>query len=437
MVVSLAACGGDQEPTSPGSTASSSSAAATPSTEEPAGPAELSFGVWGTPAEVAAYEQVVADYNASTDDAEVRLTSWPSSAAMLAALQEGGQVPDVFLLPRGDVPVVSDDHLIRPVDDPLNSRAVDLGDGYSRQAIEAFSHDARLQCMPYGVSPKVVFINTDLVDFDRMRVRELPVTTDPELERWSMEEFTAAAQFATRPRRGVAGLAFDPTLADLAPFVLSGGGSLVDDEEEPTTLTFSDDDTRSALESTLGTLRNAAITMPPEKLAQKPAEEWFKEGKVGMIIGERSLVPELRKVEGLRWDVMPIPRVDSAATVGDYTGLCLSSGSDAPEPAADLLADLVSDEAVATVADTGYLVPVNQRVALSEKFLQTAKQPLNSRAFVSGVRNMTVLPATRKWPALEDAVAPTLRELLTGGPTVDIEGLTERIDQESQTVLGE
>jgi multiple sugar transport system substrate-binding protein len=432
LTASLTACEQGAEP-APTPTTS----AAAPASPSPQPPAELTIGVWGSPAEVAAFDDVVTDYNSATDAARVSLTTWPDSASMQAALQTGGEVPDVFLAPRSDVPVLIEDKLVRPVDDPLNSREVDLGDGYSRQAIEAFSGEGRLQCMPYGVSPMVIYLNTDLVDFDRMAARELVVPSDEELGRWTLEEFTSAATFATRPRRGISGVHIQPTLTQLAPFILSGGGKLVDDEEAPTSLAFSEEDTRGALEASLEPLRNAAITLPPEKLAQKSALEWFKEGKLGMIAGDRSLVPRLRDVGDLRWDVMPMPVIDSQATVGDYTGLCLSSSSEAPEAAADLLAALVSDPYVATVAHTGYLVPVNQRVALSDHFLQTAKQPLHSKIFVDAVKSMHTLPAPRKWPALEAAVAPRLRELLTGGPTIDLEAVTAAIDESSQPVLGE
>mgnify|MGYP003338914149 CR=1 FL=1 len=36
-------------------------------------------------------------------------------------------------------------------DELLDERNVDFGDGYSRDAIEGFSADRKLQCMPYAV----------------------------------------------------------------------------------------------------------------------------------------------------------------------------------------------------------------------------------------------------------------------------------------------
>ena len=51
-----------------------------------------------------------------------------------------------------------------------------------------------------------------------------------------------------------------------------------------------------------------------------------------MITGSRALVPELREVPGLEFDVMPIPSIDGQATVGEITGLCVSKTPRARPP---------------------------------------------------------------------------------------------------------
>ena len=149
-------------------------------------------------------------------------------------------MPDVFLVSRRDLRWFTENGLTRPVDTLLDERGVDFGDVYSRDALEAFSSDNRLQCMPYGVSPQVVFYNEDLVDFVRMELRGLDVPADH--RRWSWDQFVAAANFAARPARGTKGVAIDPTLGGIAPFVYSGGGDVFDDDTEPTSLAFGSDE---------------------------------------------------------------------------------------------------------------------------------------------------------------------------------------------------
>ncbi|GAB7006880.1 hypothetical protein JCM18899A_43530 [Nocardioides sp. AN3] len=422
----LTACNSDAKP--------AAKPAPTPTTSSPPvnDPAKLTFGVWGSPTEIAAYQQVVSNYNSRTDLADVTLKSWPDDASMMRSMSAGEPVPDVFLVSRGDLERLGVDQRVEPVDSFLDARAVDIGDVYSRDALEAFSAQHHLQCMPYAVSPRVIYYNTDVVDFPRMKATGLSVP-GTENKSWSLDQFQTAATFATTVRKGMRGFAIDPTVSGLAPFIYSGGGKLVNDQQ--TSLAFSDGSTKAALQKILGTLSNPQLTLTAQQLARQPALKWFEQGRLAMIAGDRSLVPELRKVANLHWDVLPMPTVDHAATVGDFTGLCLSKTSKRIEDAADLLVALSSEPMVKTVAQTGYMVPVNQQVALSEDFRQPLLQPLHAAVFVNTVRNMQILPLTQQWPALEQAVAAPVRELMASGPTADLDGLTTQIDALSQTIL--
>lgn len=426
LSLGLTACSGDADP------------AATPSPQQTTSapvnnPAKLTFGVWGGPAEIEAYQQVVGDYNASTDDADVTLKSWPNDAAMMQAISSGQPVPDVFLVSRGDLQDLWDAKRLEPVDSYLDARAVRIGDEYSRDALEAFSAEHHLQCMPYAVSPRVIYYNTDLIDFARMKATGLDIGATADSKSWSLQDFQTAATFATTVRRGVRGFAIDQSVSGLAPFLYSADGKVVNDQQD--SLDFSDDSTRAALQKVLTTLSNPQLTLSPQQLGRQSALKWFEQGRLGMIAGDRSLVPTLRAVQGLHWDVMPMPTVDHAATVGDFTGLCLSKTSQRVEDAADLLVGLSSEAMVKTVAQTGYMVPVNQQVALSEDFRQPLLQPLHAPDFVTSVRNMRILPLTRQWSTLEQAVAGPVKQLLEAGPTADLDALTARIDELSRTVL--
>ncbi|WP_372728827.1 ABC transporter substrate-binding protein [Nocardioides sp.] len=407
-----------------------------PTSPTSAKPSVLTFGVFGPPEEIEAVQSVVDQYNAAAVGSEISLRSWPDRAGLMAEVELGAEVPDVFMASRRDLAQLREERLLRPVDDLLDARGVDFGDGYSRDGMEAFSVDNRLQCMPYGISPMVIYYNRDLVDFERMRARGLnaPELVDGSDVRWSFDQFAAAARFATRPAKGTRGLYIEPTLRGLAPFVYSGDGTLFDSEAEPTSLAFSEDDSRAALERTLELLRDPHVNLTDRQLARATPQEWFERGRVGMIAGFRGLVPELRQVQGLNWDVMPMPSLESPATIGDITGLCLSSGSADISRAADFLVHATSAPAVSTVTRVGYLAPANLEVALSDDFLQPGRQPQHSRVFNASVRSMETPPLIFAWDELEDAVAGALRRLVSV-PVLDLDALTEQIDRISQRVL--
>jgi multiple sugar transport system substrate-binding protein len=398
-------------------------------------PTQLTFGVWGTKNEIAAYQGMVDVYNSLSDDSQISIESWPDHDALVKALKEGEKAPDVFLASRNDLAWLRDGNVNQPVDQLLDERGIDFGDGYSRDALEAFADENRLQCMPYGTSPTVIFYNKALIDFEQMRQRELPAPGDDEHRGWNFEQFTAAAKFAARPRKHTRGVYIEPTLRGLSPFVYSGGGDPFDDDDAPTSLAFSSDDSRSALEEALTLLRDPHLTPTAKQLDKATPLELFERGRVGMIEGDRSLVPELRTIQGLEFDVMPMPSLGSSATVGDITGLCISRQAASTAEAADFLAHATSAESVARVAQAGYLAPANLEVAFSDDFLQPGRLPEHANVFNSAVRNLRLSPLLKDWNALEAAVGPSLQQLVYAPGVLDLDALTAQIDLESRAVL--
>lgn len=401
----------------------------------PEKPRELVFGAYGNAEEVAAFQSVVDSFNAASVTRKVELVSWPDHESALADVL-AGNAPDVFLTSRIDLGQLVEAEALQPVSLLLDERGVDFGDRFSRDAVDAFALDDELQCMAYSVSPMVIYYNTDLVDFERMERRELDVPT-PDVDgnrlRWTLAEFSDAATYASR-RGDVRGVWIDPTLSGLAPFIYSGDGKVFDDDEEPTSLAFSDDSTREALSETLAILRVANVTPTNAQLARATPLQLFKRGELAMVAGFRNVVPELRDAEDLNFDVISMPQLDSAATVGDISGLCLSADSEVAGDAADFIAYAVSDAAIATVSSTGYIVPANTEVASSPAFLDPRQEPANATVFSSSIRNMVVPPFINDRLALVEAVTPLLERLVTA-PILDLELTTEQIDQASLPIL--
>ncbi len=399
-------------------------------------PRMLTFGAFGQPAELKAFDQVVDSFNASSQTRQVELVTFNNHEQALEAVL-AGEAPDVFLTPRRDLMQVAEGEVTRPVSLLLDERGIDFGDRYSRDALEAFSYDDDLQCMPYSVSPMVMYVNTDHVDFEKMERRGLDVPSvkdDVRSDRWTLAEFAAAAQFATR-RGKVDGVWIEPTLRGLAPFIYSGGGHLFDDDNDPTSLDFADDGTRSALEQTLTILRDTTLTPSVDELRRSTSLQLFKRGKLAMIAGFRDLVPELRAVEDLSFDTISMPVIDTPATVGDIDGLCISADSEFVSDAADFLAYAVSDAALEIVTRTGYIVPANTEVAGSEAFLWPGREPEHATVFNSAIRGMVIPPLLTTDAELEEAVSPLLDDLVTSPGVLDLELATEEIDNVSRTVL--
>jgi multiple sugar transport system substrate-binding protein len=376
----------------------------------PAGPARITFAVYGAEPVLAAYSALAQEFNASHPDVGVSVQKYATHDAAMQAVESArlaDRTPDLFLMDHEDLAALTQEKAVRRVDDLLGERRVDFGDGYGRNGLEAFSADSALQCMPADTSPLVVYYNTALID--------LSVVAEPgrnavnQADGWSLDEFAAAARQARGP--GVKGLYIAPTIDQVAPFIWSGGGEVVDDLDDPTTLQLSDGSSEAAMEKLLEVVRDPTLTFNQRALERRSALQRFEDGKLGIILGHRDLTPVLRQHPDLAFDVMPMPRLSSKATTAAFQGLCISSASKHAGATADFLTYLVSDKSAAQLAATGYAMPTNLAVLQGDTFRETGQQPLNSEVFVNQIRNARPLPDTTTWRAVEAAAGLALTDL--------------------------
>jgi len=383
---------------------------AKPPSASPTGPSEVTLAVYGPPAVVAAYKRLAADFGATHPKTVVKVTSYGTHGQALDAMRAAaakGDPPDLFQVDGDDLPALTADKEIQRVDDLLSQREVDFGDGYTRSSLEAFSSDSALQCMPTDVSPLVVYYNTRLIDLSLASEPDRrPVTQETG---WTLDEFARAAGLARHP--GVRGLYVSPDLAQVAPFIWSGGGDLVDDPDAPKSLALSEDSSATALRNFLDVVRNPDLTFDQAALRKSSPVQRFKAGRLGMLLGTRDLTPVLRAQQGLNFDVMPLPRAGGAATDATQKGLCIAAESDHVSAAADLLTFLVSTKSADALAATGYVQPTNLDAVNGDSFLQRGQRPLHAEVFERELRHVQPLPRTRYWPVVRRATVAPLSHL--------------------------
>jgi multiple sugar transport system substrate-binding protein len=400
----------------------------------PSQPTTISFVAYGPAPVLAVYKQIAADFNAAHQSTRVSVRGYATHEQAVAAVREEtekGTPPDLFEMDSDDLPGLVADKSVQPVDDLLTDRRVDFGDGFTRFSLETFSDDSALQCMPTEISPLVVYYNTRLIDLSLAAEPDRrPVTQQTG---WTLDEFQRVAALARRP--GTRGLYVAPDLRQVAPFVWSGGGDLVDDDDDPTTLSLSEDSSTTALNDFLDVVRDPAVSFDAAALRRKSPVERFKAGRLGMLLGYRDLLPELRAQQGLNFDVMPLPRNGGATTDARMRGVCLSAKSAHDEKAADFLTTLVSTKSAEALAATGYVMPTNVEALNSDSFVQRGQRPLHADVFQREVRHVQPLPHSRYWPQVEAAAVPVLSALFND-PVID--SLADRLsafDEESRLIF--
>ncbi len=403
-----------------------------PESSAPAAPTTLTFAVYGPPPVITAYSKIAADFTAEHPDTVVNVQPYDTHAEAMRALEDArarGEAPDLFLMDRDDMAALHEDGALRRVDDLLAERQVDFGDGYTRSGLAAFSADSALQCMPADISPLVVYYNPRLIDLSL--VAEPGANPVDQENGWGLDEFARAALQPRRP--GTRGMHIAPELEYVAPFVFSGGGELVDDVDEPTRLTLSEGSSASAMERLLELVRDPSLTFNQDALRKRSALERFKAGQLGMILGYRSLTPKLRE-QNMVFDVMPLPRLGSGATVATMSGLCISESAPAGK-AADLLSHVISDKSAETLAASGYVMPANLDVLNSEAFQQPGQFPEHATVFSEEVRDIRPMPTSSHWPEVRARASRMLVDLFYEPVILPLEERLAAIDTASEPVF--
>ena len=406
---------------------------ATTSTPSSTGPVTLRFAVYGDPVVLAAYRRIADAYTEQHPNVTVRVESVRDQVSAEDRLQRGftaGTAPDLFLTDQSALPSLVAAQQVQPVDQLLEQRGVQFGDNYERLGLEAFSSDSALQCMPNNVSPYVVFYNKRLLVPHRLAVAGAePPTAETG---WSWEEFTAAARQMSRG--GVKGVYLEPRLTTLTPLIRSAGEDVVDDPRAPTTLTLEDEGTRSALEQILTVARDPELTFSADQLARQDALSRFENGRLGMMIGTRALVPRLRERPSLHFDVFPLPSLGRSRTIAEITGYCIAKSSAHVPEAADFLAFASSKRAASITAETGAIVPANLAALHSDAFLQPGQFPENTDVFNASIPRADPLPFTTAWPDVVKQTQPLLDRMFDA-PVIDLDTLLPRIDEISAQLL--
>ncbi len=426
-----------QPTTAPQPTAAS---AATTAATTAAQDSAITFQIFGSPDEIAVYQELVKAYMAANPGRTVNLAAVPSQdddfTRLLAAFS-AGTPPDVFLVNYRPFAQLATSGVLEPVAPYMKESGV-AEDLYYSQALDPFRYNGQLTCLPQNISSLVVFYNKDL--FLKNKV-PLPTAT------WTWSEMREAAIKLTQDtdsdkKVDTFGLAVESELVRVAPFVWQIGSDIVDNPSKPTKLTLDAPLTREAIDFFIGLRARYGVT-PPE-LAGEDATEMFRDGKLGMLLFSRRVVPALRKITGFTWDVAPLPLHDPAAkpaTVLHSDAMCMPVAGKNKAGAWDFIRYADGPEGQKLLAELGRVVPSLKSVAQSPAFLAPDKAPASSQVFLDVIPSIRALPFSPHWSELESAVNEELERAIfandeeAGGAEVEPAGELRSISPKAQALI--
>ncbi len=383
----------------------------------------LDVQVWADAEERPLYEQLAAEYGRRTGE-RVRIVTVPDRKAHLQRLATAfaaRRPPAIFVLNHRYVGGFMRPGAIAPVGPRLGRDR----ERYLDVALDAFTLDGELQCLPQNASSLVAYVNLD-------RFRDAGIA--PPGGGWTFDEFEQAAQrLQARAGPDAHAVGIEPSVIRFAPFVWSAGGEVVDDTAAPRRFTLDEGTADLGLFRVMG-LRALGLTPTRAEAEGQPLDERFLAGRLGVFFGSRREVPAFRRIEGFDWDVVPLPSLGRPANVLHSDGFCLAQGPDT-ERAWRFTRFALGPEGARVLAEGGRTVPSLRSVLESPAFLDPARKPRSSRVFVDGLRGMRRLPSTRGYVPAQDAADLALERAFYGESSLD-EAL-ERIARETEGRLGE
>ncbi len=381
--------------------------------------ATVRFAFWGDPAERDAYERVVESFEAVHPEIDVVIDYTPGQSdyyRKIATDFAGRRPPDLFLMNYRQFGQYAARGALEPIAPYLAASAVISAGDYAPIAMDAFRFAGGDQtCMPQNVSSLVVYFNAGLFE-----ANGVPLPRPG----WTWDEFVAAAEALTMDTDGdgridVYGVAVEPVMYRMVPFVWSAGGEIVDDLDRPARLTLDTPEAIAGLETFLSLGVMGHDVVPPEaEVAAEDDGSRFMRGGAAMFLQSRREVPTLREIDGFTWDVAPLPVIGEPATVLHSDGFCMAAATADKDAAWAFVEFAAGEQGQLILAETGRIVPALDRVAASDVFLKGAPldpsaspgdgasetaPPTSSAVFIDNIPHIHRLPSTATWPEVEDA----------------------------------
>jgi multiple sugar transport system substrate-binding protein len=374
--------------------------------------------VFGEPAEVAAYQTLVDAFQAKYPQIRIDLRTVASQGdyqkQLVTAFSAGAQ-PDVMLLNHRRLAQFAAQGGLEVLGTYLDkSQVLHAADLYP-QALEAYAWEGKTWCIPQNVSSLVVYYNRAL--FDAAGVA-YPAAG------WSWDDFLKAARALTRDLDGDGktnqyGVGVSAELMRLAPFIWQNGGELLDDAANPTKLALDSPEALAAFQWFVDLQVKEHVAPDAAAEEAEDSETRFEKGTQAMYLNSRRTVTTFRTIEGLDWDVAPLPKGVEDASILHSDGYCMSAKSKVKDAAWTFIEFANGAEGQKIMAGTGRTVPSLRAVAESAAFLDPNQRPAHSQVFLDVIPSLRHMPNLPKWPSIEEATSNEIERAFYGQATVE------------------
>lgn len=396
----LAACGGKATPA--------------PVSNEPV---TISMMMWGDPAELEVWNQIVADFHTANPNitVKVEVSDWDSYWTKLKTLLSAGTPPDVFTM---DAPLYLDYQsrgVLLNLQPYLDKNPGMLDDVYP-QTLEAYKTADGMYGLPRDFQTIVLFYNKDMFDAAKVAYPTANWTYDD--LRNAARSLTVTGSDGKTTQYGFYSDLWDMELV-WSEGIWAYGGDIVNADHTKTLISEP-----KALEAwqLFHDMMFVDKSWPDATTAGEYGGDPFLAGVAAMTPIGHWAVPGYSEAN-FKWDVAPMPKGPAGqATSVNSAGFVVGKDSKNPDAAFAFLKYVLSKPAQTRLAQLGFACPVLKSVAESDAFLKQTT-PIDQKIFLDSLAFAHMKPVFKGYDEWSSAIGDGMATIWTGetelGPTLD------------------
>lgn len=352
--------------------------------KKPDSDVHIQFATWGSESEINILKPMLEDFEKQNNGIKVDLMHIPQNYFQkIHLLFASNTAPDVIFINNLYLPLYANAGVL----EDLTGYGEFEYDKYFPKSLEAMKFKGKIYALPRDVSNLVFFYNRDL--FKKQGV-SYPT------KNWTLEDLLNKAQKLTT--KETFGISFEEKPLYYLPYMLYYGGWGVND----TANYFKEDvldkpENKKGLEFYADLRRKYHVAPRKEEIGSATMAQMFLQGKVGMYLSGRWMVPKFRQEAKFDWDVVEFPKT----MFMDSSGWAVSRTSKHKPEAVKLIKFLASEDNSQKFAKSGLIVPARIDSAYSKSFLDGQK-PNNAQAFLNTAKNSVPTPVTVNYNEILD-----------------------------------
>ncbi len=233
--------------------------------------------------------------------------------------------------------------------------------------LDAFYFGKKLAGLPFLFSPRVMFINTAMLQAAGCAIPS---------EEWQWEDFIALVRRLRRRHPGSEIFAWNTSYYLWMNFVLRAGGALID-PTAPNPVRIDSEKTRLGLKL----FRELRHELFDNGKPAPPMPFQFERGKLAFLVDARQAVCRLQQTGMKEWAVVPLPHIPGGCDLSMQATelLCVRRECFSPDTAEFLVKFLLSEEFQNHLADLEYSVPIRKSSAFRSLHSKTPGNALFQR----------------------------------------------------------